>query len=324
MTLEIVPMEPFTLLPGQELKKSFSRIDSYSSVIQPYKLKVAESAPSATYELEFRIYRDGSGTYITKKIPISVQGSPKIVIKEVKTNPESIQPGDEVEISVFLSNEGTGSAYQTEFVLTPETDKTTGLSVINPVLSGGIFYMGDFPKGTGSVANFKLKIENDAEYKSYLSALSGTFNDELGIAHTISFGLGIPVKGRPLLDVLNEGLDAADYKVELTNLGTAAAKGIKVSLVQGGQIRGVNVVSEIKAGKYKAVRFSDYQYGHGTLNITFYDESNDPHATSMDIYIQKPISGSAESGVSPLVPAALGILVVAETYYIWRIRKRKK
>jgi len=322
ITLEIVPAAPFTLLPGQEAVKTFSRIDALDTVQQSYKLKVDDSAVSATYELEFRYYRSGSQA-VVKKVPISVEGLPKIVISEITTDPVSIQPGDEVEIGVVLKNEGTGEAQQTELSLVSQT--VAGESIIVPVLSGGVFYMGTFMPGEEKTATFRLKVENTAEYKSYLSTLTVNYVDETGNSGTITYDIGIPVKGRPILSILNTEIDSGEFKVELNNIGTAAAKGIKISLVQEGQTKGVSVVSEIKAGKYKAVRFADYVYGPGMLNISYYDESNNFKYEESEVYVQKPASnGSAGGGTDYTAATILGIVVVAETVYIWRLRKHRK
>jgi len=324
LTLEIVPKEPFTLLPGQELRKTFSRVNAFDSVTQTYQLKVAESAVSATYEIEFRYYREGVGAYVQKMIPVSVQGTPKFVISDVETVPERIQPGDEVEIRMVISNEGTGHATQTELSLEPIADTATGTSIIVPLLSGGVSYLGRIDPGAVSTAVFRMKVENDAEYKTYKSTLTIGYKDENGEPGTVTYDIGIPVNGRPLLDILNTELDAGEFKVELTNLGTADAKGIKIALLQGEGNNGVSVVSEIKAGKYKAVRFSGFSYGAGKLNISYYDESNALHSTETDIYIDRPlVTGSEGSVAAPLI-YVLGAAVILETIYIFRLRKRKK
>ncbi len=324
MTLEIVPKDPFTLLPGQEMTKTFSRVASFDSVSQTYQLKVAETAVSATYEIEFRYYMEGAPqAYVEKKIPVSVQGTPKFVISEVKTIPERIQPGDEVEIRMTISNEGTGHATQTELSLEPIADTATGTSIIVPLLSGGVSYLGRVDPMADSTAVFRMKVENDAEYKTYKSTLTIDYKDENGQAGTVTFDIGIPVNGRPLLDVLNTELDAGEFKVELTNLGTAKAKGIKISLVQGGETKGVSVVSEIKAGKYKAVRFADYAFGSGIINMTYYDESNALHSSETEVYVDKPVTNGSE-GASQSLTYLLVAVVAGETFYIWRLRKRKK
>jgi hypothetical protein len=181
-----------------------------------------------------------------------------------------------------------------------------------------------FQPGKEATAKFMLKVENTAEYKSYLSTLSINYKDETGTPGVVTFDMGLPVRGRPLLDILNAGIDNTDFKIDITNLGTASAKGIKISLIQGGKLEGVSVVSEIKAGKYKAVRFSEFGFGQGLLNISYYDESNNLHYSATDVYVAKPTGDQASAGSSPIVTIILVILVAVETFYIWRLRKRKK
>ena len=322
ITLEVVPSEPFTLLPGEDSVKTFARIDALKSVTETYKFKVSESAVSSNYDLEFRYYPPNNpDSYITKNMPIVVQGTPKIVIKDITTEPSRVQPGDEVRVSVTLLNEGSGKASHAQASLDAEADAVTGEKLIFPALSGGFYYIGDFGPGEEKTAEFTLRVDNDAEYKTYMSSLDIEYTTESGEDGSVQYDVGLPIEGRPILEVLNSEIERNEFKVEMNNIGTASAKGIKIALVQKGENRGVSVVSEIKAGKYKAVRFADYEAGAGILNISYYDESNVLHTKSLDVYIERPNEGS-ESGVSPLAVYGLLVLAAAEGYYIWRLRKK--
>ncbi len=327
ITLEIVPGAPFELLPGQPVTKTFTRINAYDSVTQSYKLKVDESALSATYDLEFRYYREGTQAYVVKKLPITVQGTPKIVITDVQTSPPSIEPGDEAEITVTMSNEGTGSAYQTELSLEAEADAETGESVITPVLSGGVYYLGDFMAGDEATAKFKLDVGNDAVYKTYLSTLTIDYEDETGESQSTSFSMGIPVRGKPIIEVLSAKVDNSAFKVDIENIGTGNAKALKIALVQNGEVKDSAVANELKPTKHKTLRFHGFSYGSAAINISYLDESNEFFSTEIPVSIQQSSyaeEGSGGDGTSSQVASVLIVIVLLESYYVWRLRKRAK
>ncbi|MBN2331136.1 MAG: hypothetical protein JXC85_04955 [Candidatus Aenigmarchaeota archaeon] len=326
MTLEIIPKEPFTLLAGQEKTKTFTRINAYDSVLQTYKLKVAESAISSTYEVEFRYFRAGTTAYVVKKLPITVQGRPKIVISEVKTDPLSIEPGDEVEITVSMTNEGSGSAYQTELSLTPNLDPETEESVITPKLSGGVFYLGDFMPGEEATATFRLEVANSAEHKTYLSTLVMDYDDESGISQSTSFSMGIPIRGKPIIEVLSAKVDNSAFKVDIENIGTGNAKALKIAFVQNGEIKDSAIANELKPTKAKTLRFQGFSYGNAAINISYLDESNQFFSKEIPVTVKRSVYDEEGTGVgvdSSLV-SVLVVIVVLESFYVWRIRKRAK
>lgn len=326
ITLEIMPTAPFTLLAGQEKTKTFTRIDAHDTVSQTYKLKVGESAISAIYEIEFRYFRGGTTASVVKKLPITVRGTPKIVISDVKTNPLSIEPGDEVEITVSITNEGTGSAYQTELSLTADPDPETEESIITPVLSGGVFFLGDFLPGEEASATFKLEVGNDAVYKTYLSTLQIDYKDESGTAQSASFSMGIPVRGKPIIEVLSAKVDNSAFKVDIENIGTGNAKALRISFVQDGEVKDSAVANELKPTKSKTLRFHGFSYGNAAINISYLDESNEfftneiPVSVKQSAYADEGTGGGVDSSLVSI----LVVIIVLESFYVWRIRKRAK
>jgi len=325
ITLEIAPKDPFTLLPGQDIIKTFSRIDAYDSVSQSYQLKVDGLAVSAIYEIELRYYRPGSTAAIVKKVPVSVQGTPKIVMIGMKTTPESMEPGDEVEIEVVLKNEGTGKAYQTDVSLVSEPDPETEESVIVPVLSGGVFYLGKFAPGEEATAKFDLGIENDAESKNYMSTLTISYKDESGESQTTTFSVGIAVKGNPIIEVLSAKVDNSAFKVDIENIGTGNAKALKIAFVQDGEIKDSSVANELKPTKHKTIRFQGFRLGDATINISYLDEKNEFFSSEIPVTVKKSVYSEEGKGAdySSLV-IVLMLVVILESYYVWRIRKRAK
>lgn len=324
-TLEILPAAPFTLLPGEESVKTFSNIGALSTVTETYKLKVDLSAVSTTYDLKFR-YSSGSSTvYITKKIPVTVQGTPKIVIEDITTTPSVIEPGHEVELDIKLKNVGSGDATQLELVLEADADPETEESLIVPILSGGSFYLEEIGSGEEAVAMFRLDIDNNAEYKSYTSTLTITYNDESGAESTVTRDLGIPVKGSPVIKILSAKLENGDFKVDIENIGTGSAKALQIEFIQDNEVKDSSVASELKPTRSKTLRFSGFRYGEAIVKISYLDESNDVFVSENSITVKQ--SAASDDGSGTDYSGYVGILllvVLIEGFYIWRMKKRMK
>ena len=325
IVLEIVPQPPFTLLPGEDITETFSKIDPYDSVSKSYKLKVDESAVSANYDLEFRYYQLGTTSRIIKDLSITVQGTPKVVVTDVRTEPETMKPGDEVEVHVYLKNEGTGEASQTELALVTEADADTEETMITPVLSGGIVYVGQLGVNEEKIAIFTLYIDNDAEYKSYLSTLTIDYKDESGTSNSVTYDLGLPVKGNPVIEVLSAKIDNSAYKVDIENIGTANAKALKIALIQDGEIKDSSVANELRPTKHKTIRFQGFRFGDALINISYLDEKNELFTYELPVTIARPLYAEESAGADFSSAALiLLVLVIIEAYYIRRLRKRLK
>ncbi|MCK4714736.1 MAG: hypothetical protein KAT35_04120 [Candidatus Aenigmarchaeota archaeon] len=325
ITLEIVPAAPFTLLPGEDSTKTFSSIGALDTVTETYKLKVDISAVSATYDLEFRYYSPGSSTQISKNIPVTVQGTPKIIIEEIVTSNAVIEPGHEAEFDVKLKNAGTGEAIHLEMNLVAEADSETGESFIVPVLSGGAFYIDSMEPGEEKSGIFRLDISNEAEYKSYLSTLTINYKDETGADNAITKTIGIPVKGSPVIEILSAKVENGDFKVDIENIGTGSAKALKIEFIQDGEMKDSSVASELKPTRHKTLRFSGFRYGDAVIKISYLDESNEVFVNENIVTVKR--SATSDDGRGTDYSGYAGILLVlvlGEGFYIWRLRKKLK
>ncbi len=319
--IEISPRSPFTLLPGEDKTKTFFKISSQDHVTATYKLYVDKNAISNNYELEFKLYQAGdSTTQKTQKVTIQVQGKPKLVIEKIETDPVDIEPGDTLTLTAAIKNVGTGSASLMEASFISNT------TYILPVLSGGLFYVGTINAGETGEAKFQMSIDNAAEYKTYTNMLILTYKDESGTAATDSFYIGVPVRGKPIIEILSAKVENSDFKVDIENIGTANAKALKILLIQGDKTVDSAVANELRPAKYKSIRFRGFEYGQALINISYLDESNQFFSEEYPVSINPSSASSEQSnegGLAPLVPVLI-VLVVLESYYVWRLRKRLK
>ncbi len=316
--LEIEPESPFTLLQGQERTKMFSRIPAQDHVTASYKLHVDTNAISDNYELKFAYYQKAEMVKRTDKVEIYVQGKPKLILEGIETSPEQIEPGDSVTLTARIKNVGTGSA---SFM---EASFVSNTTYILPVFSGGLYYMGEIKPGATEEAKFEMSVDNSAEYKTYLGVLTLNYKDDNGETRVTSFSVGIPVRGEPVIELLSSKVENSDLKVDLENIGTAKAKALKISLVQNGEVKDSAVASELKPTKHKTIRFRGFGYGEALINVSYLNERNEFFVKEFPVHV-KPSARAEEGGggVSPLTPV-LVVVVVLESYYIWRLRKKRK
>ncbi|MCK4335428.1 MAG: COG1361 S-layer family protein [Candidatus Aenigmarchaeota archaeon] len=316
---EIIPESPFTLLPGQEAEKAFSRIPANDQVTASYKLHVDKNAISDNYELEFKYYQIGVGVQVTSKVMIQIQGKPKLILEKIETYPEEMEPGDSAAIIASVKNVGTGSASFTEAALISNT------TYILPILSGGLYYIGEIKPGETGEANFDMSIDNSAESKTYSGILILTYKDDSGQSQTTSFSIGIPIRGEPIIEILSAKIDNSAFKIDLENIGTATAKALKIALVQDGEVKDSAVANELKPTKHKTLRFYGFRQGEAIINVSYLDESNEFFANEFPVSIKPSVYSEEQAGggVSPLAPILI-VVVVLESYYLWRLRRRMK
>ncbi|MEE9323697.1 MAG: COG1361 S-layer family protein [Candidatus Aenigmarchaeota archaeon] len=316
---EINPKSPFTLLPGQDDTKTFSRIPANDQVTALYRLHIDKNAISNDYELEFKYYQRGVSVQRTSEVTIQVQGKPKLVLEEIVTSPEEIEPGDSVTITAKIKNVGTGSASFMETALVSNT------TYILPILSGGLYYAGEIKPDETGEAKFEMSVDNSAEYKTYSGTLTLTYKDDSGTSQTTSFSIGIPIRGKPVIEVLSAKIDNSAFKVDIENIGTATAKALKIAFVQDGEVKDSAVANELKPTKHKTIRFQGFRQGKAIINISYLDESNEFFANEFPITVKPSVYAEEQTGggISPLAPLLI-VVVVLESYYLWRLRRRMK
>jgi hypothetical protein len=68
IVVEIIVNDPFRLLPGEDVKKTFANIPGKGSVKASYNLRVNESALTGDYEIEFNMYPSTTPSTYTRKL----------------------------------------------------------------------------------------------------------------------------------------------------------------------------------------------------------------------------------------------------------------
>jgi hypothetical protein len=317
VSIEIFPPAPISLVTGQEKTKTFSRITAGESVRATYKLSVDIDAVSSEYDLDFRVYTDPlKSNWVEKTVSLAVQGNPRLVIGDVTTVPENIEPGGTAKINVLINNVGSGAARQLEAIMDSDA------SELVPVLSGGRIYLGDLGVGQTMEAQFELSISQDADHKTYLSTLTLNYKDETNTDSSEEFSIGIPVAGTITMDIINTEVNLArgTLDIEVANKGTTDATSLEVKLLIDGEIVGVDYVSTLKATKKTTFSFPLTSEGIGQLVINYASPGLQQNEVTKEIGNIKIISGNG----SAYATAFWLIIIIIIVFYVWRKYFRKK
>jgi hypothetical protein len=319
IVVEIFPAAPFSLLPGSDKITTFARISASSSVKVSYDLKVADSAESNQYDIEFRIYyASNPAGYVSQKVQVNVQGQPDFIIESTWTTPENIEPGGIVNVFAKIKNIGTGTASQVK----ASFNSSSGILI--PVLSKGSAYLGDINPDSDAVAEFQLSVDSTAGQQTYPATLTLTYDDETGTGLQKDFPIGIPVNGVINIEVINiqANFDRNVIQIDIANKGTADANSIEGTLVMNNQTIGTDYVSQLKATKKTTLEFPLGAEGQATLALSYTSTNLQQFHEEKPVYLkyENPNQGSP---VNTLITVVIVVVIV---YLVWRrfCRKKKK
>jgi hypothetical protein len=323
VTIEASPASPFSLIQSEGSSKTFNRVTAKSSVKTDFDIRIDSSAASGDYELEFRVYMGGnSGDFVSHKVKVRVQGLPKLVLGDIATDPENIEPGGTVAMSIPVQNIGTGSAKQLQMTL------LSNFTEIVPILSKGSVYVGDLPASGTSQAEIEMGIDRNAEYRIYLATVYATYRDESNTQHADSFTIGIPVSGNIQIDVIKAepNFDAMTFDVEVANKGTADANSMEAKLVVGGETVDVDYTSQLKATRKTTFSFPLAKdglplKGIGQLVMSYTGPDLRKYETTKELSLD-----FAPQGGSAAATAIIVLAVAVAGYLAWRrfLRKKRK
>lgn len=313
--IEIQPKPPFTLLPGEDKIKVFNRINAMDSVSLDYNLHIDENATTNSYELEFKIYELPSNDYTVEKVYVRVEGTPDLIIEDVKTSKEIIEPGDFVELETIFKNIGTGTAHDVEVSLASNS------SYIVPVFSGGNVYIGNIEAGKSKLGLFKLSVDSSAEPATYTLTLTANYKNENNTPTAETFNIGLPVKGSIFIDIIKiePNYEKNTVKIEIANKGTADAKSIESKLIVDEKTVGVDYVTQLKANKKATLEFPIVLKGQGKLILNYIGPGTEKNEITKEVTFNFTPSQADNTGVI-LISVVIVIIVL---YILWKKYRKK-
>jgi hypothetical protein len=227
---------------GTNTERTFQieQIRQRSKVELNFHFKVDSKADSGDYQLEFTI-KDRSGTSLSKRIPIRVEGNPDLVLigTEIFTangnnsSSGAIIPGQEFYLRTAVKNAGNGDAKNVRVML--------NLNSSSPLipLEDNVRFFENLNAGSSENLSFKLLLGSNADVQPYKIPLRITASNdaetfqidktqEIGIdvlnlakidISSLKFDPGMPVKGQQVSMILR-----------LENVGEGEARFVKARL----------------------------------------------------------------------------------------------
>ncbi len=305
MVLELKPNKPFTLL--EDAEKEISILPIGSSRVVEYELFVDESAISTVYEIPIQISYESN--LLNKEVSVNVQGKPDF--KLIEMGSDMLTPGDQKNISVTISNVGSGNAKRTTTTFTSDS------AYIKPIFSGGNVYIGDFNAGETKDFEFLILVGSDADYGVYTGTITLGYQEETGDEISTSFDVGILVSGEPKLQIIQTEVDLQKQKfnIELSNIGTAEAKALNAKLLINGQVFDVDYVTSVKIDKKTTLKFDLVNGGTGELVLSYEGPDNRKYEQTETVAWNVPFK----------IPSTVWfIAIILVVYVMWKKKWYKK
>jgi hypothetical protein len=316
-TVEIVPKDPFSLLPGEEREQTVATITPRGSYSLTYRLAVSGTAPTNSYPVDFRIYTGADRSVFTEDfVDVNVEGEANLVLDDLYTNPETLEPGAIADVVVKVKNIGTGTARDLQLTLNSTHDE------IKQVLAKGKVYVGDLKAGETKTATLGMSVDSTAEEKTYNVLIFADYKDESNTDTTDSFSIGLPVKGTISLDIIKKeaSFERGTLRIEVANKGTTEAKSLEAKLEVDGNTVGIDYISSLKANKKTTFEFPLVLKGSGQLVMDYIGPGIDKNQVVKEIVMDYEAPSQGD-GTTTLVIVVVVIIIV---YFLYRKFFKKK
>jgi len=172
-------------------------------------------------------YTDESGAKVSDEIDIGLNiEDAGVDFKIVNISYEPTGPGEKVSVNIALKNVGGANA----------DDTTLSLSLSEPFVPVDTSekYIGAVAGGQTVETQFGISVGWDADIKAYSIPLKINYKIG-GTSYTVEKDIGLDVSGSVILEVINIEQASGSLRVEVANIGTRTAEGVKAVLTtQGG------------------------------------------------------------------------------------------
>lgn len=237
-------------------RKYVGNIDSNQTFKIVYPIKPSSSGACV---VSLRLsYTDESGSKVSDNVSIGLnveEAGVDFKVVNITYNPTG--PGETVAIKIALKNVGQ----------TDSEDTTLTLSLTDPFapVDTSEKYIGEVPGGQEIDVEFNLAVGWDAETKTYPIPLIISYKVG-GTSQSIEKNIGVDVSGKIILEVINVDASRGTIRVEVANIGTRTADGVKATLVFGSGISETQQ-QQIPSGG-RSERFSGNRTGSGNFSRT--------------------------------------------------------
>tara|TARA_Y100000034_G_scaffold44576_1_gene54712 strand:+ start:7539 stop:8825 length:1287 start_codon:yes stop_codon:yes gene_type:complete len=339
---EFVPKYPFSLYDEEDTTKYIGILgagDDYA-VYYKYKVRIDENAVEGINEIEFK-YKHSNVDSVTKKFDINIQTEDAIVlIKEVKTEPETISQGQEAKINFKLENIADSLIRDISINL----DLSSSDMPISPLSTGSEKKIKTIKPGEEAEMSFDIITLATAESQIHKLPLTLTYSDEIGKNYSKTDIVSIIISSHPDLtynvdstDILFAG-QPGTATLKIVNKGTEDIKFLNIMLKDSDDFVKLSnddiYVGNIDSDDYETADFDLYiekkvKNLELPLTVEYRDSINREYKEEIKVPITLYKAGDAKkynliSGNGTAGWIVMILIVGVGFYFYRRYKKRKK
>ncbi|MEA3282240.1 MAG: COG1361 S-layer family protein [Euryarchaeota archaeon] len=319
--LTIMPDSPIILKNENDRIIRSDRIIGYGARVETYLLYVSPDAVSGNYEIELgATWTDAEQRREQNlTVPVVVRGEPKLVISDIRIEPEIIKPEDAFNLSFRISNKGSGTASTVQV-----TAALDNLSFVPMGADTKIIKRLD-PDASEQLS-YRIMASDSTKVASYAIPITMYCNDESGGNVTSQSSVGINVLGDADLCIASMRTnpespatgDVMTLMLRIENSGHGDAESVKVVIDIPFKGTRTAFLGEIEADddapcifNFRATESGDIPY-HAVIS---YEDDLGDHTTTTDLILY--VGDGGNGGI--LIPSlAMAALIIVGVFYLRR------
>ena len=331
VSVEFTENYPFSVDPDNTKDWRIASLDEGDSFEFRLQTRVDPNALQGREELRFETRADDSTR--VHNLPVDVKADDDGLTVEEVEFPEKVVSGTTKTMNLTIEN--TANAYFRNIELALNPGEQT------PIVTSGTSSerIGEMAPDSTRTVSFDLNIGQSAENGVYSIPLTLDYENEAGASLQKKESTGIVVGGKPNIELgvnNDEGIPAGTtgtVTLRLVNRGEGTAKFVKIDAqeAEGYRIRsGSNVyLGDMNPDDYQTAEVEVYanntaDTGEMPVEITYQENGNEKTETQnaqFNILTSEEQSLYQESGGSPVIPIAIGAVILIAGIIYWRRRK---
>jgi hypothetical protein len=312
---------PFSIYQGTSTK-SYGKLNAGESIVFQFKLKTDEKAVQGSNELQIQCTRDPSaGSWQTEKLNVLIQTRyPTLNIKEVRTDPKTISPGEDATLLFTLENLADSPM--------KDIDIQLNLAGIDIVSNGEVAEKKLRMINTGGVADVMFSIKAMPESKGgiYKVPFTLTYTDNLGKSYTQTGLISVEVSSKPDLilsidsTTLSKSSKLGDVDIKITNKGLTDLKFVTVEILDSNNFKilssNIVYIGDIDSDDFGTASFKlSAKTGNSfdiPLKISLRDVLSSEYSETVNVNLKMLSAGEMgkKSFIWSIIPTILIIFVI--------------
>jgi len=330
--LKLVDEFPFSVPGSQTSIVSVGRIAGSETRVVKVSLLVDGSAPNGDRELSVFYRYAGTVEWLKSKVILSLQSQNSLlVVDSFSSSPEKILPGQRVDISIALKNNGRVGVKDVDVSLDLSGSKFS-------VLGGGAKKRVDsIAVGQSSVVSFSLIADASADVKVYDVPVLVSYLDEKNKKFSDSSKIGLVVNAPAEVSIFVDDTSfqkpgvSTTVSLKVVNKGVGELKYVSVSLIESSEYEVLSLSDSVYVGNLNSDDFETVQFLIKPLvdnpilqvGLSFKDSYNVDGSLKNFITLRKKQvvdGGSSTSGWTWIILLVIAIVGV----WFWRRKKHQQ